>query len=135
VLLFHCHNSPTGTLRVGLIQALGRMTELIADWPDDADGGVFRNLAADSFDFTKSWSVDYNVDFESWPPPAAALELLRSIYGDLGLYPPDENGDGYVQFQIVAPLTYEGVTSVQRRISAAMEPFGGVCESWGVMHG
>jgi len=110
------------------------MPELNADWPDDADGGVFRNLAADDFDFSKPHSVDYNVDFENWPPPTAALDLLRDMYGKLDLYPPGENMAGYVQFQILGPVTYEGVTSVQRRVSAVMDSFGGVCESWGVMN-
>lgn len=110
------------------------MSELFADWPDDADGDVFRSLAASGFDFEQSWSVDYNVDFVSWPPAEAALALLRSMYGNLSLYPPDEHGAGYVQFQVVGRVTYEGVTSVQRRVSAAMAPFGGVCESWGVMN-
>jgi len=44
------------------------MAEFTDDWPDDADGGVFRNLAANAFDFSKQYSVDYNVDFDSWPP-------------------------------------------------------------------
>ena len=110
------------------------MTNIIADWPDDDDGDVLRNLAAASFDFAKPRSVDYNVDFESWPPPKEALDILRSMYGELGLYPSDEHGDGYVQFQIVDLVSYEGVTSVQRRTSAAMQPFGGICESWGVLH-
>lgn len=110
------------------------MTNFTADWPDDADGGVFRRLASAGFEFGKSWSVDYNVDFGSWPPPEPALELLRSMYGVLAVHPPDEDDAGYVQFQIVGPVTYEGVTSVQFHASSAMQPFGGVCESWGVMH-
>ena len=110
------------------------MPGITADWPDDADGGVFRNLAADGFDFSVPHSVDYNVDFGSWPPPAAALEWLRAQYGGLGLYPPGDDMGGYVEFKVLGPLTYEGVTSTQRRVSGAMEPFGGVCESWGVMH-
>jgi hypothetical protein len=110
------------------------MTEFNANWPDDADGDVFRRLAAIEFDFAKIWSVDYNVDFESWPPSVPALELLRSMYGEFAVFPPDQSDIGYVQFQIVGPVTYEGVTSVQRRTSSAMHPFGGVCESWGVMH-
>jgi hypothetical protein len=110
------------------------MGESIANLPDEADGGVFRRLADAGFDFSQDWSVDYNVDFEEWPPADAALELLRSVYGGLSLYPPDEHGAGYVQFQVVGPVTYEGVTSVQRRVSASMLSFGGVCESWGVMH-
>jgi len=39
-----------------------------------------------------------------------------------------------VQFQVVGVVTYPGVTSIQRHVSAAMQPFGGMCESWGVMH-
>lgn len=110
------------------------MKDFLADWPDDADGGVFRRLAEAGFDFSQEWSVDYNVDFEDWPPAKEALEWLRSAYGRLSLYPLDAHGAGYVQFQVVGPVTYESVTSIQRRVSAAMLPFGGVCESWGVMH-
>ena len=110
------------------------MTKLTAAWPDDADGDVFRRLAEAGFDFGKSWVVDFNVDFASWPPPEAALELLRSMYGNLAAHPPEQGSPGYVLFQVVGPVSYEGVTSVQRHASSAMQPFGGVCESWGVMH-
>lgn len=68
------------------------------------------------------------------PLPDAALESLRSMYGALGVYPPEQGDIGYVQFQVDGPVTYEGVTSIQRCTSAAMQSFGGVCESWGVMH-
>ena len=110
------------------------MQTITAEWPDDADGGVFRRLASDNFDFSASHTVDYSVDFENWPPPSAALDWLQTNYGPLGLYPPDDGGLGYVQFQVLGQITYEGVTVTQRRVSAAMEPHGGVCESWGVMH-
>jgi len=110
------------------------MNGLGTDWPNDADGDVFRRLQSAGFDFSKSWSVEYNVDFETWPPASAALQLLESMQGSLRHYPPDEHGAGYVRFHIVGPVTYEGVTSVQRQVSRAMEPFGGVCESWGIMH-
>ena len=110
------------------------MTDINANWPDDADGDVLRRLAETEFNFTKSWSVDYNVDFQNWPPSEAALELLRSMYGKLVVYPPGHGDIGYVQFQVVGSVTYEGVTSTQRRTSTAMRLFGGVCESWGVMH-
>ncbi|WP_055853953.1 MULTISPECIES: ribonuclease E inhibitor RraB [Xanthomonas] len=103
-------------------------------WPDDADGDVFRRLEADGFDFSKPYAVDYNVDFESWPPAPLALEVLRSQYGGIEVIEPDEDGDGYVLFQVIGPVTYAGVISVQRRTSSTMQPFGGICESWGVMH-
>lgn len=104
------------------------------NWPDDADGDVFRRLEAKGFDFSKSYAVDYNIEFEVWPPTPVALEILRSLYGSIEVFEPDEDGDGYILFQVIGPVTYEGVTSIQRLASSAMQPYGGVCESWGVMH-
>ena len=109
------------------------MSNVITDWPNDADGGVFRRLAEHGFDFQKPHIVDYNVDFDSWPPSQAAVDLLNSLYDSVTIHDPDEYGNGYIQFQIHALLTYEGVTAVQRKVSTAMKPYGGVCDSWGVM--
>jgi hypothetical protein len=104
-----------------------------ASWPNDADGDVFRRLEAHGFDFDKPHTVDYNVDFASWPPNPEALEFLRAQYGVVKVYEPDENGDGYVQFRVMGAVSYEGVTGVQRRTTLAMRRYGGVCESWGVL--
>ena len=109
------------------------MTKLSNDWPDDADGDVFRRLIEHSFDFSKPYLVDFNIDFDTWPPSATAIATLESMYGAVTLYGPDEHLDGYAQFQVHGFVTYEKVTSVQRNATAAMQPFGGVCESWGVM--
>ena len=109
------------------------MSQLTYDWPDDADGGVFRHLTEHGFDFSKPHSVDYNIDFDHWPPPEEAIALLESMYGPVSLYDSDEHGGGYAQFQVNGPVTYDGVTSVQRTATSAMESFGGVCESWGVL--
>ena len=102
-------------------------------WPSDADGDVFRRLEAHGFDFSESHSVDYNVDFEHWPPDSNALDALRDQYGSVKVYEPDGDFNGYVQFNVWGPVTYEAVTSVQRRATLAMQPYGGVCESWGVL--
>ena len=102
-------------------------------WPNDADGDVFRRLEAHGFDFGKPHTVDYNVDFDHWPPDSEALEVLRRQYGSVEVYEPDGDYSGYVQFRVCGPVTYESVTDVQRRTTAAMQPHGGVCESWGVL--
>lgn len=47
--------------------------------------------------------------------------------------PPDEEGDGYALFRVEGQVTYDGVTGMQRRVTEMMRPFGGWCESWGVM--
>ena len=79
-----------------------------------------------------SHSVDYNTDFKRWPPSAQAIAILENMFGPVTLYAPDEHGVGYAQFQVLSQVTYERVTSVQRKATLAMHEFGGVCESWGV---
>ena len=107
--------------------------QVTRDWPNDADGGVLRLLFGNGFDFSKPHEVDYNIDFKEWPPRPEAIELLRSTYGEVDVYEPDEHGDGYAQFKIVALVSYEGVIATQRQASIAMAPYGGICETWGVM--
>ncbi|MCL2075656.1 MAG: ribonuclease E inhibitor RraB [Betaproteobacteria bacterium] len=102
-------------------------------WPNDADGDVFRRLYESGLDFSKPYTVDFNVDFASWPPADAALEWLSSKFGGIEIYDEDEDGTGYVLIQTHGILTYEAVTSTQRNVTAAMQPFGGRCNSWGVM--
>ena len=104
------------------------------DWPNDADGDAFRNLLQSGFDFSRSYTVDYNVDFASWPPSQKALELLMESFGKLQIIEPDDDGSGYVQFQEQGKLQYPRVVEVQRHATSLMTPFGGYCDSWGILH-
>lgn len=101
-------------------------------WPEDDDGDVMRRLEASGFDFSSTHEIDFNVDFFEWPPSQDALDRLRP-FGVIELFDPDEHSPGYVLIQLQSKVTYEVVTSVQRRVSNAMAPYGGICESWGVM--
>lgn len=102
-------------------------------WPDDADADVLRRMKAGGFDFSQSCSIEFNVDFERWPPSPAAMRRLEQQYPSAKAYP-SASGGGYVQFQIYGKLTYELVIATQRDVSAQMAEFGGNCESWGVLH-
>lgn len=102
-------------------------------WPEHADGDVFRRLEARGFDFEREHVVDYNVDFGSWPPPQVAVDLLRAAFADLSIVEPHHDFGGYVQFRERARLSYPRVIEVQEFVTAAMAPYGGVCESWGVV--
>jgi hypothetical protein len=104
------------------------------NWPSDADGNVFRRLASDGFDFSASHSIDFNVDFESWPPSPDFVAILKNRYPNLHVFEPSDSYRGYIQFVVDAKLTYELVMSVQSAVSALAAPYGGVCESWGVMN-
>lgn len=102
-------------------------------WPQDADGDVLRSLLDDGFDFDNPVDIDFNVDFSTWPPPEQFLETLRAQFPHLQVYEPDSH-DGYVRFVVHALLTYDLVMFVQNSVSQMAAPFGGVCESWGVLN-
>ncbi len=102
-------------------------------WPDNADGDVFRRLEASGFDFTARHVVDYNVDFNSWPPPEEAVAILRREFGNVAIHEPEENFGGYLQLQENGLVSYDRVIAVQASVTSAMAPYGAVCESWGVL--
>jgi len=109
------------------------MTADITDWPEDADGAAFRRLVQHGFDFSKPCLIDFNVDFETWPPAPAALRILSREYPSARLIEPDDDDDeGYVEFQVYAIPTYELVIHVQDYVTGLMAPFHGACCSWGV---
>ena len=102
-------------------------------WPQDADGDVFRRLEADGFDFDVAYEIDFNIDFESWPPARELVNMLSKQYPRVREHAPDGEGRGYLSFVVEAKLTYELVVFIQSSVSELAAPYGGVCESWGVM--
>lgn len=102
-------------------------------WPDDADGDVFRRMQESGFDFSQTVDIDFNVDFDQWPPAPAFLKQLRGTYPNAQVIKPQDGYRGYVQFVVRSVLTYELVMSTQSSVSAMAAPSGGVCESWGAM--
>ena len=110
------------------------------DWSNSADGAILRNLRNQNFDFSKVWEIDFNIDFNSWPLSTETQEAIKTIYPNSEFIDPDdediEDGNliGYVQLKTQSKLTYDFVIEMQRDITEKMKPFGGWCESWGVMH-
>ena len=104
------------------------------EWPHDADGDALRRMARHGFDFQQPWAIDFNVDFAEWPPSPDALSILARAFEHVTLVQPDEAGGGYVQFQLFDRVSYALVMRIQSEVSESMAPFGGICESWGVLH-
>lgn len=110
------------------------------EWPNDADGGVFRSLQDDGFDFEKECSIDFNIDFDHWPLDEKTVKEIRGLYPQCRFINPDEEDladgttTGYVQFQVSEKLTYDLVMETQKRVTHQMNPIGGWCESWGVVN-
>lgn len=90
-------------------------------------------MEASGFDFSSDHAVDFNIDVESWPPPSELLAVTRQRFPGARAVVPENGQRGYIQFQVSGRVTYDLVMSVQREASDLARPFGGVCESWGVM--
>ncbi|MFT6735624.1 MAG: hypothetical protein ACJAS9_003835 [Polaribacter sp.] len=108
------------------------------NWPNDADGDVLRRLEESGFDFSKSYeidfNIDFNIDFDNWPPSEDAIELIDKEFGTVEVYNLDEDHNGYLLFNINRKITYDLVINTQKRVSKLLQSFGGVCESWGILH-
>lgn len=99
------------------------------DWPNDADGDVFRRLHAGGFEFEKEIEVDFNIDFEDWPPPRTFMTELAEAHprAEISLE------DDYVLMQLAARLTYHFVVDMQVKLTRMARPHGGHCDSCGVL--
>ncbi len=109
------------------------------NWPNDADGDVFRRLQSNSFDFKIEVKIDFNINFDHWPLLPEEIEIIDSLHPGCKYYEPDEEGVesdqqiGYAQFQVFTKITYDLVMEMQDRVKNEMKDLGGYCESWGVM--
>jgi hypothetical protein len=101
--------------------------------PNDADGDAIRRLQSQNMDLTAPYWIDFNVDFDSWPPAPQALERLRKTYPKGKVEVWDDEELHSVIVQLFDPVTYEFVVRIQAEISSLMAPFGGRCEAWGVL--
>jgi hypothetical protein len=102
------------------------------DWPTNADGDVFRRLQSQGFDFTIPHKIDFQIDFDAWPPSNEAIATLKRKY-QVERYEPELDSPGYIQITLFALLTYDFVIDIQGSLSRQLSPFGGVCEAWGVL--
>jgi hypothetical protein len=66
------------------------MENLLQDvWPNDADGDVLRRMQSSGFDFDSTTDIDFNVDFDAWPPAEELIGRLRAQFSQMKMYPPD----------------------------------------------
>ncbi len=102
-------------------------------FPDDVDGDVLRRLEESGFDFQKPTTIDFNVDFDSWPPHPDAVSKLKEFAGAIEIYEPDGEYSGYILFNIHQILSYKLVIETQDNVTSLVAEYGGICESWGVL--
>ena len=91
---------------------------------------MLRRLFAKGLDFSKSYVVEFNVDFEVWPPPLEALQILQAEFSGAEVCEDTECGGGCVLFKLISKLTYNLVIETQAKATELVDQYGGRCESW-----
>ena len=105
-------------------------------WPNDLGGDVLRKLEARNFDFSKEHVIDFHIDFDVWPPPGEAINLLKLKFGNVEIIEDDleeSENNGYVVVQVKDRVSYKSVKRMQAELTEIMREFFGWCDSWGVM--
>ena len=99
------------------------------DWPNDADGDVLRRLHAGGFEFDREIELDFNIDFEDWPPPPTFVTELAAAFPDAEISLEDD----YMLMRLTVQLTYHFVIEMQAKLTRMARPHGGHCDSWGLL--
>ncbi len=102
-------------------------------FPADVDGDVLRRLKDHGFDFNRQHRIDFNVDFDAWPPAQEAIAWLQRQYPGVAIGELEGEELGDVVVQVYGVVTHDLVVQTQATISSAMRVFGGRCEAWGVL--
>ncbi|MGB0833406.1 MAG: ribonuclease E inhibitor RraB [Psychrobium sp.] len=103
------------------------------DWPNDADGDVLRSLNECGLDFDTQHDIEFIVDFASWPPKQEVILILSQQYQNVQWHLPEHENKGYLLLVIQHLLTYQFVTETQLNLTEIASPYGGTCESWGLL--
>jgi hypothetical protein len=106
------------------------------NWPDTKDGKLFNRLARQGVNFNKPHYIEFNVDFDHWPPPIAAINELQSRFGTIKVFEPscqDNAQAGYIALKTFTTVTYEFVMDTQQEITDCVSRYGGYCNSWAIL--
>lgn len=103
-------------------------------WPNDADGDVLRRMQSRGFDFSKTYVIDFNVDFGTWPPSEEVFQILQRAFPTADIYDYSDSEDPHLLLKIEEKLTYDFVIGTQARVTVLVKDYGGRCDSWGILH-
>ena len=106
------------------------------DWPNNKDGVLLKRLASEGINLMQPHTIEFNVDFEHWPPSTDIYSMLKTKYGNVKLYEPgslDASQDGYISVRIQSIISYKLVADMQRELTDFTASHGGYCDSWAVL--
>ena len=109
---------------------------MVQAYPDDANGGVLRSMAASGADMT----IPYDVDFEHVFPKLDAAEAFgkRAAKTARRVELSEYNGASgyYWQVRVVVSMTpgHADIGRVEAELETLAEAHGGRSDGWGILH-
>lgn len=103
---------------------------MTADYPNDPDGDLLRQVASSGSDMAVPMVIDFSV---AAPDEAAARGVAGAAepHGfDPSIYQSPDNGSWSVYCSRSMLATYEGVVATRAQLNEIARPFGATCDGW-----
>jgi hypothetical protein len=75
--------------------------------------------------------LNFEVVFDPWPPPPAAIEALEARCGPVLVMHSPRRDDGLVVFDMPVAADPEAMRALEAEIVALAEAWGGLCDACG----
>ena len=105
-----------------------------ADFPDDANGDVFRRMRDSGDDLSKPREIDFNHVFQKEEDAGRFTEAVRQEgYAKVSCAYAEELKAWDARVQIFMLPTHADVTDKESKLDAIARKFGGHADGWGCM--
>jgi hypothetical protein len=101
-----------------------------ADYPDDDDGEVLRQVAAAGADMSKPMRIDFTIDVPDGERARSLAERIAALGYEPSVFVDDESGAISLYCARVMLATHEGVVAAQAELNSLCIPFGAECDGW-----
>ncbi|WP_133471865.1 ribonuclease E inhibitor RraB [Paraglaciecola marina] len=110
------------------------------EYPDDANGDVFRRLEEDNFDFSLEYPVDFFAVYETEREADIVAKQFASDWKAGQKFKnieirPGENGGMELELVPIMQVTYENISNFEVKLAERTAKVNGYLDGWGVLHG
>ena len=110
------------------------------NYPNDANGDVFRRLEEDNFDFSLEYEIDFFAVYETEEEADIVAKQFVSDWKAGQKFKnietrPAEAGGMELELVPIMTVTYENILAFEVKLAERTAKVNGYLDGWGVLHG